>query len=147
MIFYVKIKSMSAASDFKKKTPEGDLAIRTLAMPADTNPRGDIFGGWVVSQMDLAGLSVAGKYAPHSVVTVAIESMVFLSPIRVGDFICCYAQLMKIGRTSLQVKIETWAVSADEADTNRRQVTEGIFTYVAVDAKGQSEPALKQPKR
>ena len=114
--------------------PHGKLAVRTLAMPAHTNPDGDIFGGWVVSQMDLAGLSVARQYTIHRVVTVAIDSMSFLSPVKVGDFICCYADLTRIGRTSLQIKIQTWAVRVDE--THRRKVTEGLFTYVALDNVG-----------
>lgn len=116
----------------------GDLAIRTVAMPANTNPNGDIFGGWVVSNMDLAGLSAARKYTKHRVTTVAIDKMVFLTPVCVGDFICCYTKLIKTGRTSLTIKIETWAVGADEA--SRRQVTEGVFTFVAIDEHGRPTP-------
>lgn len=120
--------------------PEGQLTIRTLAMPADTNPNGDIFGGWVVSQMDLAGLGIAQKYARHRVTTVAIDKMVFIAPIQVGDFICCYAKLVRIGTTSIAIQVQTWAVSATG---NPRQVTSGVFTYVAIDANGRPEPALK----
>jgi acyl-CoA thioesterase YciA len=121
--------------------PIGELTIRTLAMPADTNPNGDIFGGWVVSQMDLAGMGIAQKYAPHRTTTVAIDKMVFIAPVKVGDFICCYGKLLRIGTTSITVQVQTWAVAAD--DTNRRQVTEGVLTYVAIDQNGRPEPALK----
>lgn len=127
------------------KEPKGLLAIRALAMPADTNPNGDIFGGWVVSQMDLAGLSIAQQHAPHRVTTVAIDKMVFIAPVRVGDFVCCYAELERLGNTSIAVKIETWAISPD--DTDRRQVTEGVFTYVALDKNGKPEPAVKSLKK
>jgi len=120
------------------KQPEGELAIRTIAMPANTNPNGDIFGGWVVSNMDLAGMCFAKKHTRHRVTTVAIDTMVFFAPVHVGDFICCYAQLVKLGRTSITVKIETWAIGADES--KRRQVTEGIFTFVAIDESGRPTP-------
>lgn len=120
-----------------KKEPEGELAIRTLAMPANTNTDGDIFGGWVVSHMDLAGLSIARGYTKHRVVTVAIDSMSFISPVHVGDFICCYAKIIQVGRTSLKIKIETWAVGPDE---DRHQVTEGVFTFVAIDKNGRPTP-------
>jgi len=116
------------------KEPEGHLLIRTLAMPADTNPRGDIFGGWLVSQMDLAGLGLAQEVANSRATTVAIERMSFLKPVQVGDFICCYGQVLKIGRTSMHIKIEVYAIGHSEAD--RKRVTEGIFTYVAIDDNG-----------
>lgn len=118
--------------------PDGELAIRTLAMPSDTNVNGDIFGGWVISYMDLAGLSIARKRAKRRVTTVAIDKMVFLSPVRVGDFICCYAKLLKVGRTSMAIKIETFAT--DELGEERRRVTEGVFTYVAIDEHGKPIP-------
>lgn len=116
------------------KQPSGQLAIRMLAMPADTNVNGDIFGGWVISHMDLAGLSIARKRAKCRVTTVAIDKMVFLSPVKVGDFICCYAELVKVGRTSMTIRIETYVT--DDLGENRHQVTEGIFTYVAIDENG-----------
>jgi acyl-CoA thioesterase YciA len=120
--------------------PTGELAIRTLAMPSDTNVNGDIFGGWVISYMDLAGLSIARKHAKCRVTTVAIDKMVFLSPVHVGDFICCYGKLLKVGRTSLTIHIETFATS--ELGEPRRRVTEGVFTYVAIDEKGKPIPVL-----
>ena len=113
------------------REPKGQLAIRTVAMPADTNPSGNIFGGWVVSQMDLAGATVCRKLTRHTVVTVAIEAMEFIAPIHVGDFVCCYADVVKTGETSITVNIETWAVSA--GSDKRHQVTEGVFVYVAVN--------------
>lgn len=114
--------------------PQGELCIRTLAMPADTNVNGDIFGGWVISYMDLAGLSIARKCAHCRVTTVAIDKMVFLSPVHVGDFICCYGKLLKVGRTSMMIQIEAFAT--DELGEARRRVTEGVFTYVAIDEHG-----------
>lgn len=120
--------------------PTGELSIRTLAMPSDTNVNGDIFGGWVISYMDLAGLSIARKHAKCRVTTVAIDKMVFLSPVHVGDFICCYGKLLKVGRTSLTIHIETFATS--ELGEERRRVTEGVFTYVAIDEKGRPIPVV-----
>lgn len=116
------------------KSPSGELEIRTIAMPSDTNPNGDIFGGWVVSQMDLAGSSYALKYTKGRAVTVAIDGMSFISPIAVGDLLSCYASLHKIGNTSIQIKIEAWVIFPDNLEN--RQVTEGIFTFVAVDKGG-----------
>lgn len=111
--------------------PQGELAVRTLAMPGDTNPNGDIFGGWVLSQMDIAGAIMAGKRARGRTVTVSLEAMKFHLPVYVGDVLCCYADVVKIGRTSIQIKIEAWAMR--NFDPERVLVTEGVFTYVAVD--------------
>ena len=124
------------------KEPSGELAIRTLAMPSDTNVNGDIFGGWAISYMDLAGLSIARKCAKCRVTTVAIDKMVFFSPIHVGDFVCCYGKLLKVGRTSMTILIETFA--NDELGGERRHVTEGIFTYVAIDDNGRPIPIKDQ---
>jgi len=122
------------------KEPSGELAIRTLAMPSDANVNGDIFGGWVISYMDLAGLSIARKRAKCRVTTVAIDKMVFLAPVHVGDFICCYGELLKVGRTSMTIRIETFA--SDELSGARRCVTEGVFTYVAIDEHGKPIPVI-----
>lgn len=119
-------------------TAKGQLAIRTLAMPCDTNMNGDVFGGWVISQMDLAGLSIARKRAKGRVTTVAIDKMTFLAPVHVGDFVCCYAELLKVGRTSMTILIQTFAT--DELSGDRRHVTEGIFTYVSIDEQGRPKP-------
>ena len=113
------------------KKPDGELAIRTLAMPADTNPNGDIFGGWVLSQMDIAGGIITKKRAGGKTVTVAVDAMQFHLPVKVGDVLCCYVELIKIGRTSLTVKIEAWA--SREYSSERIMVTEGEFTYVAIN--------------
>ena len=123
------------------KTPEGDLEMRTVAMPADTNANGDIFGGWVVSQMDLAAASYALKYTKGRAVTVAIQSMSFLSPVAVGDLLSCYANLYKLGNTSIQIKIESWVISP--VNLQSRQVTEGIFTFVAIDENGRPRPIVR----
>jgi acyl-CoA thioesterase YciA len=116
------------------KKPQGDVEIRTIAMPADTNANGDIFGGWVVSQMDLAAASYAQKYTKGRAVTVAIDGMSFISPAAVGELLTCYATLHKIGNTSIQIKIEAWVMSP--VTLQIRQVTEGMFTFVAIDQNG-----------
>lgn len=115
----------------KLVTPLGELETRTLAMPADTNPAGDIFGGWVLSQMDIAGGIYTKKICKGRTVTVAVDSMTFHLPVQVGDVLCCYADTIRVGRTSVTVKIEAWAVR--QYETQRTKVTEGTFTYVAVD--------------
>jgi len=109
-------------------------AVRTIAMPADTNPSGDIFGGWLLSQMDLAGGTVALLRARGRVVTVAIDRMTFHRPVYVGDLVSCYAEIVKIGRTSLTVEIETVVTRHETGE--ELKVTEGTFTYVHVDDKG-----------
>lgn len=117
---------MSQSSD-----PVGELQLRTQAFPADANPAGDIFGGWVLSQMDIAGAIFAKKRCHGRTVTVSIDSMSFIQPVFVGDVVCCYVCAHIEGNTSLAVKVEVWAVR--ENDTKRVKVTEGIFKYVAVD--------------
>ena len=112
--------------------PIGELTIRTLAMPADTNPHGDIFGGWVLSQMDIAGGIFSRKETGQKTVTVAVDAMEFLRPVLVGDVICCYCNTTKVGKTSMTIDIEVWVSRQFEHD--RIKVTEGTFTYVAIDA-------------
>jgi acyl-CoA thioesterase YciA len=111
-----------------KKT-HGELATKTLAMPADTNPQGDIFGGWVLSQMDIAGGVVGRSITKGRVVTVFVDGMTFHKPVFVGDVLSCFAKLVKIGNTSMTLKIEAWV----ERDFKSFKVTEGTFVYVAVD--------------
>ncbi len=123
--------------------PKGELAIRTLAMPANTNANGDIFGGWIVSQMDLAGAYVAKRYGRHKIATVAIQGMDFIAPVSVGDFVCCYVDVVKVGTTSLHVNIETWALR--DSALHPHKVTEGCFVYVALDEEGKPE-VLRQPE-
>jgi acyl-CoA thioesterase YciA len=118
--------------------PKGELVIRTIAMPADTNPSGDIFGGWIISQMDLGSGILAAKVARTRVVTVAIEGMSFLRPVKVGDRVACYAWVEKIGRTSMVIPVEVWVqryMSGEEV-----LVTKGVFTYVALGPDGKPVP-------
>ena len=115
--------------------PSGNLTIRTLAMPADTNPAGDIFGGFVLSQMDIAGGIAATEVARSRVVTVAVEAMTFISPVKVGDVLCVYTKVEKVGTTSVSVSIEAWARRNRLND--RVKVTEGSFIYVALDEHGE----------
>jgi acyl-CoA thioesterase YciA len=114
--------------------PSGALTIRTLAMPADTNPAGDIFGGWVVSQMDIAGAIAAVERVKGRVVTVAVEAMSFIAPVKVGDVLCVYCAIDRIGTTSITVAIEAW-VRRNRVD-DRVKVTAGRFVYVALDETG-----------
>ena len=117
------------------KEPRGELAIRTLAMPADTNPHGDIFGGWLISQMDIAGGITANARARGRVATVAVTGFTFHKPVLVGDVVCCYADIRKIGRTSITIGVEAWVLRRDES-SDRIKVTEGVFTFVAIDHDG-----------
>jgi acyl-CoA thioesterase YciA len=121
-------------TDMNESTPHGTLTIRTLAMPADTNPAGDIFGGWVMSQMDIAGAIAAFERARGRVVTVAVEAMTFIAPVKVGDVLCVYTVVERVGRTSLTVAVEAWVRRERVGD--RVKVTEGRFVYVALDEAG-----------
>ena len=118
--------------------PRGELVIQTIAMPKDTNRDGDIFGGWLVSQMDLGSAILAGQIAKSRVVTVAIEGMAFLNPVRVGDTVACYAWLEKIGRTSMKISVDVWVTRYRTGE--RVKVTSGVFTYVALGADGKPTP-------
>lgn len=118
--------------------PEGTLTIRTLAMPADTNPAGDIFGGWVMSQMDIAGAIAAIERVRGRVVTVAVEAMTFIAPVKVGDILCVYTSLERVGTTSITVAIEAWVRRNRLSD--RVKVTQARFVYVALDDSGQKRP-------
>ena len=118
--------------------PKGELVIRTIAMPKDTNPKGDIFGGWLMSQMDLGSGILAAKTAKTRVVTVAMEGMSFLQPVRVGDTVTCYAWVEKIGRTSMTIPVEAWVQRC--MDGQQLRVTRAVFIYVAVDENGTPVP-------
>ena len=113
------------------ETPQGELSIRTVAMPADANPSGDIFGGWLLSQMDVAGGIIAHRIALGRAATVAVDAMKFHQPVFVGDVLCCHAAVHRIGRTSIAVRVEAWAERRNS--TVRVKVTDGVFTYVAID--------------
>ena len=121
-----------------KPAPRGELQIRTIAMPADTNPAGDIFGGWVLSQMDVAGGIAARDCAKGRVVTVAVDTMTFYLPVFVGDVVCCYTTILKTGRTSISVNIQTWALRSETME--RVLVTEGTYTYVSIDSDRKPRP-------
>lgn len=110
------------------------LSIRTIAMPADTNPSGDVFGGWLVAQMDLAAGNVGTIRAQGRVATVAIDSLTFHRPVYVGDEVSCYADIIRIERTSLTIKVEVWVRRSRRQETIK--VTEGTFTFVAIDDNG-----------
>ena len=114
--------------------PSGDLCIRTLAMPADTNANGDIFGGWLLSQMDIGGGIFASKVAKSRTVTVAIEAMNFRKAVYVGDLVSVYANVVRVGRTSVTVHLEAWVVRRREMQSIL--VTDGNFTYVSIDEQG-----------
>ena len=114
-------------------TPTGELTIRTVAMPADANANGDIFGGWVLSQMDLAGGITASQRAQGRVATITVEAMKFIKPVYVGDVLCVYSTIKRCGRTSMTIQLEAWALRNRVGE--RVKVTEGIFTFVAIDAQ------------
>jgi acyl-CoA thioesterase YciA len=114
--------------------PQGDLCTRTLAMPADTNQNGDIFGGWLLSQMDIGGGIFASKIAKSRTVTVAIDAMNFRKPVFVGDLVSVHASLVKVGKTSITVHLEAWVLRRKEMQSI--MVTDGNFTYVSIDDQG-----------
>ncbi|WP_425045136.1 acyl-CoA thioesterase [Primorskyibacter sp. S87] len=118
--------------------PQGELTLRTLAMPKDVNVNGDIFGGWVLSQMDIAAGITAGARARGRVATVAVDAMKFIRPVGVGDVLCIYSHVQRIGRTSMAIEIEAWALR--ERHGGREKVTEAVFTFVAIDEHGRPRP-------
>lgn len=126
----------------EEKTPQfgqrGELSLRTLAMPADANPNGDIFGGWVLSQMDLAAGMTASQRSHGRVATVAIDAMTFKRPVMVGDILCVYTEIERIGTTSMAIHVEAW-VMRDRVG-KRVKVTEGKFTFVAIDNDRKPRP-------
>ena len=125
-------------TDDSADAPLGILTIRTLAMPADANPAGDIFGGWVLAQMDIAGGVAAYEIAKGRVVTAAIDALAFLKPVKIGDVLCVYTKEESIGNTSLKIHVEAWALR--QRAEFREKVTEATFTFVALDENGQPRP-------
>ena len=119
------------------ETPTGELTLRTLAMPADVNVNGDIFGGWVLSQMDIAGARARGRVA-----TVALDAMKFIRPVKVGDVLCIYGEISRVGTTSMAIAIEAW-ILRDKLGS-REKVTEALFTFVAIDEEGRPRPVPPQ---
>ena len=114
--------------------PTGRLTTRTLAMSSDTNPAGDIFGGWVLSQMDIAAGIIAGQRAQSRVVTVSVDGMSFISPVKVGDILGVYTEVSSIGNTSMVIHVEAWVRRGRIG--NREKVTEGHFKFVALNEAG-----------
>lgn len=128
-----------------KIAQRGKLTLRTLAMPADANPSGDIFGGWVMSQMDIASAICAIEHTGSRVVTVAVDSMSFIRPVNVGDVLCIYAEVDRVGRTSITVHVEAWVRRNHQKD--HLQVTHGTFIFVALDEQGKPTPVAKLTKQ
>jgi acyl-CoA thioesterase YciA len=118
--------------------PRGVLSVRTIAMPADTNSYGDIFGGWLVCLMDMGAQIEGQRRANSRVVTAAIDSLVFLHRVYVGDTVCVYADLVKVGRTSMKYQMEVWTLRLHEE--GRKKVAEGCFTFVSIDEQGKPQP-------
>jgi acyl-CoA thioesterase YciA len=122
--------------------PHGEPVIRTIAMPADTNPNGDIFGGWLMSQMDLAGATLAFNLAKGRCATVAVDEMIFLNPVFVGDEVSLFAEVRRFGRTSIQVFVEAWRRERHSAEVQR--VTTGLFTFVAIGEDRRPRPVRSE---
>ena len=133
---------MNASSRPTDEEPRGEPTVRLVAMPRDTNANGDIFGGWVLSQMDQAGGIAAAERAHGRVVTIAIEAMSFIRPVKVGDVLCVYTAVDQVGRTSLKIHIEAWARRFHTH--HREKVTDATFTFVAIDEAGRPRPVTAQ---
>jgi acyl-CoA thioesterase YciA len=124
-----------------KQIPSGELTVQILAMPKDTNANGDIFGGWLVSNMDMGGGIEARRHSGSRVVTVAIDAMRFIKPVNIGDLVSCYAELLKVGRTSMHYKMEVWTLSINQDE--QKKVAEGTFVYVAIDDLGNKQAVYR----
>ena len=123
------------------RQPRGELAARTLAMPADTNPAGDIFGGWLMALMDAAGSMTATRLAAGRTVTAAVGKIEFLRPVKVGDVVCCYTDVLRTGRTSITLCVEVWVLR--QGQSPRVKVTAAEFTFVALDEDGRPRPVVR----
>jgi acyl-CoA thioesterase YciA len=122
--------------------PAGEPVIRTIAMPADTNPSGDIFGGWLMAQMDLAAGNLAARVARGRSATIAVEGMTFHKPVKVGDEVSLYADMVSTGRTSMRIHVEAWRRNRYAEESVK--VTDAIFTFVALDGEGRPRPLSEQ---
>jgi len=139
MMFKDCPQDIERKGDVMTEAPKGrDPAIRTIAMPADANANGDIFGGWMMAQMDLAGAVVAVRRAKGRIVTVAVEAMACHRPVMIGDLVSCFAEVERVGRTSMTIRIDAWVER--RASGEGAQVTRGLFTYVAIDDQGRPRP-------
>jgi acyl-CoA thioesterase YciA len=127
-----------------RKKANGKLVIQVCAMPKDVNANGDIFGGWLLSHLDLAGAALAQEISRSRVTTVAVDSMSFKAPIHVGEYVCFYAENLGIGNTSLRVGIEAWAVNLTEESKAKHLVSAAVFTYVALDNNGKPHPIIRK---
>lgn len=125
-----------------EEVPEGKLALQTLTMPKDTNANGDIFGGWLVSQMDLAAGIATKSVAKGRSATVAIQNVSFLAPVAVGSTVSCYTKLIKKGTSSIHFQVQVWMSLLIDED-QRKKVAEGVFVFVAIDAEGNKRPLPK----
>jgi acyl-CoA thioesterase YciA len=130
----IPMNDQSEARDDCEPKPEGELTLRLIPSRNDTNAHGDISGGWVVSQMDLAAETIASRVAQGRIANVALESVVFMSPIRVGAAVCFYTRLLDIGSSSIRIAIEVWTRNPN--DNERRKVVDAVFVYVAIDEQG-----------
>ncbi len=126
------------AADAGETVPQAPPMIRTVAMPADANANGDIFGGWLMAQMDLGGSNLAGRIAHGRIATVAVDAMSFIRPVKIGDEVSVYAMLVSVGRSSIKVNVEAWRRARDS--TTERRVTKAVFTFVAIDSEGRPRP-------
>ena len=140
----VKRWAVLSQLDSSPDQPHGELTIRVVAMPSDTNANGDIFGGWVLSQMDMACGIAAVERAQGRVATIAVDAMTFIRPVKVGDVLCVYTSLERVGRTSMRIHVEAWARRFHSRV--REKVTDAHFTFVAIDESGRSRP-VPAPER
>lgn len=131
----------SPTEEEDKPKPVGALALQVVALPRDTNADGDIYGGWVVKQMDLAGTITAQRIAKGRVATVAMDAMVFLRPVLVGSTVSCYCRVVTIGRSSIAVLVEVWACHPAEGE--QKKITEAQFTFVAIDANRRTRVVVR----
>jgi acyl-CoA thioesterase YciA len=120
------------------EAPRGELSARHLAMPADTNPAGSIFGGWIMASMDAAASMTATRLADGPTATVAVSNMMFMQPVKVGDAVCFYTDVKRIGRSSITLDVEVWVLRQGRDD--RMKVTQAEFTFVALDEDGRPRP-------
>ena len=137
------VKDKDAVHEHPEERPQGELTVRVIAMPADTNANGDIFGGWVMSQMDAAGGIAGVDRALGRVVTIKVDTMTFIRPVRIGDVLSVYTGVESIGRTSMKVHIEAWAKRFLSHELEK--VTDATFTFVAVDDNGRPRPIPRDP--
>ena len=130
--------------------PQGELLLRTMPLPADTSFNGDVFGGWIMAQMDIAGSIMAKEVTRTRTATVAVESMQFIKPVKVGDVVCCYGRVRRIGTTSVTIVLEVW-VKPTLRDTEDRftlfKVTEAAITYVSLGEDGRKQPIDREQAR